>query len=133
MTIGKKDGAPWNVGITDPRSTGRSIAVLPVSNAAVSTSGNYERFFEKDGKRYGHIIDPRTGWPADGCLSVTIVAPVLAYADGLATGVFVLGPDDGMKLVESLEGVHALIVCNDGSVRTSRGLANPTARSGAHD
>ncbi len=122
MVIGTKDGAPWNVAITDPRSKGASVAILPVSNAAVSTSGNYERFFEKDGKRYGHIIDPRTGYPADGCLSATIVAPVLAYADALATGVFVLGPEEGMKLVESQSGVHALIVTNDGRVLRSSGL-----------
>lgn len=122
MAIGKKAGEPWKVGITHPRRKGETIAVLPVSNAAVSTSGDYERYFEKDGKRYCHIIDPRTGYPADRCQSVTIVAPNLAFADGLATGVFVLGPEKGMALVEKLEGVQAMIVAADGTVSFSPGL-----------
>jgi thiamine biosynthesis lipoprotein len=122
MVIGKKNGQPWSIGITHPRKKGESIAVLPVTNAAVSTSGDYERYFEKDGKRYCHIIDPKSGYPADLCQSVTIVAPNLAFADGLATGVFVLGPEKGMKLVESLEGVQALIVAADGKLLMSKGL-----------
>ena len=122
MLIGKKNGEPWNVGITHPRKKGESIAVLPVSNAAVSTSGDYERYFEKEGTRYCHIIDPRTGYPGDLCQSVTIVAPNLAFADGLAKGVFILGPDKGMKLLEKLEGVEALIVAADGTVTLSKGL-----------
>jgi len=120
--IGLKDGAPWNVAIAHPRRKGENIAILPVSNAAVSTSGDYEKYFEKNGKRYCHIIDPRTGYPADRCQSVTIVAPNLAFADALATGVFVLGPEKGMSLVEKLEGVQALIVAADGTVTMSRGL-----------
>ena len=119
LLAGRKDGAPWNVAVTHPRNKGESLLVLPVSNAAVSTSGDYERFFEKDGKRYCHIIDPRTGYPADGCRSVTIVAPNLAFADALATGVFVLGPEKGMALVEKLEGVHAAIVDAAGELRMS--------------
>ena len=122
LAIGKKKGEPWSVGITHPRKKGENIAVLPVSNAAVSTSGDYERYFEKDGKRYCHIIDPRTGYPADLCRSVTIVAPNLAFADSLATGVFVLGPKQGMELVEKLEGVQALIVAADGTLTLSKGL-----------
>lgn len=122
MVIGKKNGKPWDIGVTHPRKKGESIAVLPVTNAAVSTSGDYERFFEKDGKRYCHIIDPRTGYPADLCQSVTIVAPNLAFADALATGVFVLGPEKGMSLVEKLEGVDALIVSADGKFTVSKGL-----------
>ncbi|HKS17508.1 MAG TPA: FAD:protein FMN transferase [Planctomycetota bacterium] len=122
VVIGKKKGEPWSVGITHPRKKGETIAILPVSNAAVSTSGDYERYFEKDGKRYCHIIDPRTGYPADLCQSVTIIAPNLAFADALATGVFVLGPVNGMKLVETLDGVQALIVAADGTLTTSKGL-----------
>jgi thiamine biosynthesis lipoprotein len=122
MAIGMKSGAPWRVALKHPRRPSESVAILPVANAAVSTSGDYERFFEVEGKRYCHIIDPRTGRPAEGCQSVTIVAPVLAFADGLATGVFVLGPEAGMKLVESLEGVEAVIVASDGRVLMSPGL-----------
>jgi thiamine biosynthesis lipoprotein len=128
MAIGKRDGEPWKVGITHPRRKGQTLAVLPVSNAAVSTSGDYERYFEKDGRRYCHIIDPRTGYPADRCQSVTIVAPNLAFADALATGVLVLGPEAGMSLVEKLEGVHALVVAADGSLRVSPGLRKEAAR-----
>ncbi len=123
MLSGKKDGDLWKVLIKHPRDEAQILAVLPVSNAAVSTSGDYERAFVKDGKRYGHIIDPRTGYPADGCQSVTITAPVLAFADGLATGVFVLGPDKGMALVEALAGVEAIIVAADGKVSVSKGFA----------
>lgn len=128
MAIGKKEGGPWKIGITHPRRKGETLAILPVSNAAVSTSGDYERYFEKDGRRYCHIIDPRTGVPADRCQSVTIVAPNLAFADALATGVFVLGPEQGMALVEKLEGVHALVVAADGTVSLSPGLRKEKAR-----
>jgi FAD:protein FMN transferase len=127
LLSGRKEGAPWNVALTHPRKKGETLLVLPVSNAAVSTSGDYERYFEKDGKRYCHILDPRTGYPADRCQSVTIVAPNLAFADGLATGVFVLGPEKGLSLVEKLEGVHAVIVAADGALRMSSGLRTPGA------
>jgi len=122
MLSGKKDGAPWQVAIKHPRDHDKDIAILPVENAAVSTSGDYERAFVKDGKRYSHIIDPRTGWPAEGCMSVSIIAPVLGFADALATGVFVLGPEAGMALVEKLDRVEAIIVAADGSVHLSSGL-----------
>jgi thiamine biosynthesis lipoprotein len=119
---GRKDGAPWNVAITHPRRKGENLMILPVSNAAVSTSGDYERYFMKDGKRYCHIIDPRTGYPADRCQSVTIIAPSTAFADALAKGVFILGPEEGMALAERCEGVEAVVVAADGTVTLSKGL-----------
>jgi FAD:protein FMN transferase len=122
MISGRKDGAPWNVAITHPRKKGENLAVIPVSNAAVSTSGDYERYFMKDGKRYCHIIDPRTGYPADQCQSVTIIAPNAAFADALAKGVFILGPKDGMALAEKCQGVEAIVVAADGTVSLSPGL-----------
>jgi thiamine biosynthesis lipoprotein len=122
LLAGRKDGVPWNVAVTHPRKKGESLLMLPVSNAAVSTSGDYERYFEKDGTRYCHIIDPRTGYPAAGCQSVTIVAPNLAFADALATALFVLGPEKGLELVEKLEGVHAAIVDAAGELRMSSRL-----------
>lgn len=122
MISGQKGGAPWNVAITHPRRKGETLAVVPVSNAAVSTSGDYERYFMKDGKRYCHIIDPRTGYPADQCQSVTIIAPNTAFADALAKGVFILGPEEGMALAEKCEGVEAIIVAADGTVTRSKGL-----------
>ena len=115
-------GGPWEISVRHPRRPGESLAVLPVSNLAVSTSGDYERFFIKDGRRYGHIIDPRTGYPAEGCQSVTVTAPTLAFADALATAVFVLGPAKGMELIETLDGTEALIVAADGTVRASSGM-----------
>lgn len=121
--IGLKEGKPWRVGIRHPRKPGENLAVLPIAHGgAVSTSGDYERFFVKDGRRYNHIIDPRTGYPADQVQSATVLAPVLAYADALATGVFVLGPERGMALIEKLEGVEGIIVDAKGEVHVSKGL-----------
>jgi thiamine biosynthesis lipoprotein len=88
----------------------------------VATSGDYERFFIKDGVRYHHIMDPETGFPARGSRSVTIVAEEPTGADGLSTAVFVMGADKGMKLVESIEGVEAVIVDSSGNVTVSLGL-----------
>ncbi|MCE9584094.1 MAG: FAD:protein FMN transferase [Planctomycetes bacterium] len=129
MIIGEKD-ALRPVSIQHPRKKDEMIAVLPVVNCGVSTSGDYERFFMKDGKRYCHIIDPLTGYPADKCQSVTIIAPVLGFADGLATGVFVMGPEKGMELVEKLEGVEAIIVAADGTVSVSSGLKGAKVNGG---
>lgn len=129
VLIGERD-ALRPVSIRHPRKEGAMIAVLPVANCGVSTSGDYERFFMKDGKRYCHIIDPLTGYPADKCQSVTIVSPTLAFADGLATGVFVLGPEKGMALVEQLEGVEAIIVAADGTVSLSSGLKDTKVDGG---
>jgi thiamine biosynthesis lipoprotein len=122
MTSGQKDGAPWNAAITHPRKKGENLAVIPISNAAISTSGDYERFFMKDGRRYCHIIDPRTGYPADKCQSVTIIAPNCAFADAFAKGVFILGPEEGMALAEKIQGVEAVVVAADGVVTMSKGL-----------
>jgi thiamine biosynthesis lipoprotein len=126
VASGTHAGRPWEISIRHPRRPGEIFAVLPVSNLAVSTSGDYERFFIKDGKRYGHVIDPRSGYPADACQSVTVTAPALAFADALATAVFVLGPAKGMELVERLEDVEALIVAADGTVSASSGLKRRT-------
>ena len=125
LAAGTNRGKPWRISITHPRKPGESIATLPVSNLAVSTSGDYERFFIKDGKRYGHIIDPRTGFPADRCQSATVTATTLAFADALATAVFVLGPEEGMALIERIPAVEGLIVAADGKVSVSSGLARP--------
>ena len=86
------------------------------------TSGNYEKYFEYKGKRYAHIINPKTGFSADECISVTIIAESGTQADALATGVFVLGPDNGMNLVEKLDDVEALIVDTSRNINQSSGL-----------
>lgn len=114
---------PWRLGIQDPRGPGgEPFASVEVEDATFSTSGDYERFFMRDGVRYHHILDPATGQPARGCRSVTIVARDATLADGLSTGVFILGPERGMALVEALSDVEAVIVTADNQVRISSGL-----------
>lgn len=98
------------------------MARLRPGDLAVATSGDYEQFFEQDGVRYHHLLDPRDGRPARGCRSVTILARTCARADALATAVFVLGPDEGMDLVERLPRVEALIIDAAGERHDSSGL-----------
>ena len=113
----------WRVGIQDPRGEGNSsFASMELVDAAVSTSGDYERFFVQDGVRYHHIIDTRTGQPARGTRSVTIVAKTSTTADALSTGVFVLGPVAGMALIERLPDVEGVIVDDRNEVLVSSGL-----------
>jgi FAD:protein FMN transferase len=120
---GKNGSRPWRLGINDPRGPdGRTFASLEVSDATFSTSGDYARFFIKDGVRYHHIIDLTTGQPARGCRSVTIVADSPTLADGLSTGVFALGPDEGMALIERLPHVEGVIVSAKNEVLVSSGL-----------
>ncbi|MCC6995559.1 MAG: FAD:protein FMN transferase [Deltaproteobacteria bacterium] len=116
---GSRDGAPWRLAIPDPRGRG-VVATLLVRPGTVATSGDAQRFFEVGGVRYGHIIDPRTGWPARGTASVTALAP--EGADALATALYVLGPERGLALLAGLPEAHAIFVAADGAVRLSPGL-----------
>lgn len=118
---GRRGDRPWRVGIRDPRGAD-SFATLDVTDAAISTSGDYERFFIKNGRRYHHILDPDTGEPARGIRSVSIVAPRSVQADMLATGVFIAGPQAGLKLVERMEGVQAVVVTDSNDVLVTPGL-----------
>lgn len=107
----KPSGEPWKSGIQDPRGPrGSYFAVLGFSDHAFSTAGDYAQSFFVDGRRYHHIIDPRTGYPATGCRSVTVWAPDATTADALDDAVFVLGPEAGLALVEKTPGVGAVIV-----------------------
>jgi thiamine biosynthesis lipoprotein len=120
---GRRGERPWRVAIRDPRGPeDRSFAALDLTDGSFSTSGDYERFFIRDGRRYHHILDPLLGEPATGCRSVTIVADNATIADALSTGVFLLGPDEGMKLVERLPHVEAVIVSAKNEVLISSGL-----------
>ena len=120
---GLKDGKPWRLAIQDPRGpANRSFAELDLSDGTFSTSGDYERAFLKDGRRYHHIIDPDTGEPAHGARSVTIVTNRAVLADGLSTGVFILGPRAGMDLIERLPDVDGVIVSDRNEVLISSGL-----------
>lgn len=123
--LGAKQGKPWRIGIRDPRNPDALAGALPVVDAAVSTSGDYERFFIQDGVRYHHILDPKTGRPAQACRSVTIVGPNATTTDALSTTVFVLGPDKGMALVEQLPGIEAVIIDAAGAQHVSSGLTEP--------
>jgi len=119
---GTDGGKPWKLGIADPRGTHDPFATLQIADGTVSTSGDYERFFMKDGVRYHHLLDPDFGEPARGCRSVTIVANRAVMADVLSTGVFIMGPDEGMKLIEQLPDVEGVIVTADNDVLISTGL-----------
>jgi len=122
--LGNKNGAPWEVAIKHPRRRQHAIAVLKLSNISVTTSGDYERFFEHEGQRYHHIIDPRTARPSDGCMSATVLAPNSELADALATALCVLTPEEGLKLVESLDRVEAMLVGRDEQIHLTRGLTD---------
>ncbi len=107
---GSSIGRPWSVGIAHPRDAQRLLGEVTLSEGAVVTSGDYERYFEADGQRYHHIIDPETGFPATTSTSVTVIADDATTADALATGLFVLGAADGIELADELDGVEAMIV-----------------------
>jgi thiamine biosynthesis lipoprotein len=120
---GRRGERPWRVGIRDPRGPAdRSFAAIDLTDSTFSTSGDYERFFIKDGRRYHHILDPDLGEPAMACRSVTIVAESATLADALSTGVFVLGPTAGMELIERLPHVEGVIVSAKNEVLVSSGL-----------
>ncbi len=117
----------WKIGLKDPVVAGNILGSFKIGDGmAVATSGNYERFFVMDGKKYTHIIDPRTGYPVRGTLSVTIIADTATTADALSTGVFVLGAEDGMKLIKSMDNVEGAIIYEtyDGNIaaRISDGM-----------
>ena len=116
----KEPGKPWKIGVQDPRNPGGVIAVAELKDRAMVTSGDYERSFEDAGKRYHHLLDPKTGYPADGLQSVTIVAADGVTADALSTAVFVLGEEKGIRLIESLPDVAALLVDAQGKIIISQ-------------
>jgi thiamine biosynthesis lipoprotein len=123
--LGDRRGKPWVVGIRDPRNEGRMVTRLPLADEAISTSGDYERYFEEDGVRYHHILVPGTGKAARAVRSATVLGPNATLTDGLSTSVFVLGVERGMQLIARLPGVEAVIVDAEGRVYYSDGLAPP--------
>ena len=124
VTVGDKNGKPFQIGIKDPQKTDELCAAVQGSNCAVVTSGIYERGFDKDGVRYHHILDPKTGMPVQNTLaSVTVLCETSADADALSTACFVLGEEKGRILIDKLDGVEALWVRRDGTIAASDGLA----------
>jgi thiamine biosynthesis lipoprotein len=123
--LGDRRGKPWVVGIRDPRNEGSVVMRMPLADEALSTSGDYERYFEEDGVRYHHILVPGTGQSARGVRSATVIGPDATLTDALSTTVFVLGVERGMQLVGRLPGVEAVVVDDAGRIYYSDGLAQP--------
>ncbi|MFC1983540.1 FAD:protein FMN transferase [Chloroflexota bacterium] len=122
-TLGSKPrGELWRIDLVNPDDTSQSLATFRIHDKSVATSGNYERYFDPE-KKAGHIMDARTGYSASECISVTIIADNCTYADALATGIFVMGPEDGMARVELLDGVECLIVDASRVIHHSSGLS----------
>ncbi|MEM7162296.1 MAG: FAD:protein FMN transferase [Bacteroidota bacterium] len=117
-----KDNQPWTIGITDPKNKDEVISWLNVSDLAIVTSGNYEKFVEINGKRYSHIINPKTGMPVENLSSVSILCPDAEFADALATSIFILGKSEGMKLVNHLDQVECIIIDDQKNIFTSNNL-----------
>lgn len=122
--LGDREGRPWVIGIRHPLDREKVIAKIPLVNEALSTSGDYERYFDEDGVRYHHIIDPKTGDSARKVHSVTILGPTAMDTDALSTSVFVLGAREGLELLESLEGIEGIIIDNEANLLFSSGLQN---------
>ncbi|MFH1287285.1 MAG: FAD:protein FMN transferase [bacterium] len=123
FVMGKRKRAkPFKIGIQHPREEKEIIAALKIFDAATATSGDYEKYFVENGKRYHHIFNPKTGRPANLCQSVTIIAKDAVISDILSTGIFVMGPETGIKLVESLPEVECFIVDESGSIIKSKGF-----------
>lgn len=120
--LGDRRGRPWNIAIRDPRRAGEIVAVLPLVDCAVSTSGDYERFFEQGGERHHHIIDPATGASPRGVRSVSVLADDGLTAEAMSKTVFVLGPERGLDLVRGQPGVDVVIVDAQGQLHVSEGL-----------
>jgi len=129
--IGDRFGRPWVVGIRHPDHPDQVITRIPLVDAAFSTSGDYERYFDENGVRYHHIIDPHTGHSASKVRSATVIAPTATRTDGLSKTAFVLGPDEAMKIYNQLDDVDAVLVTPDGRILYSKGLQPGEAPSAA--
>jgi thiamine biosynthesis lipoprotein len=123
--IGKYKGKDWKVGIRNPRGDG-VIGALDVSDMVVTSSGDYERYFEQDGVRYHHLMDPATGYPARGLSSVTIMCSDPETADGLSAAVFIMGMEKGFALAKKIGTFEAMAVTEDQKIFYSEGLAGST-------
>lgn len=122
-TWGKQpDGSEWKVAITNPMNKNKVFALLPITDGAVVTSGNYEKFVNFNGKRYTHIIDPRSGYPSSGIISVTVFAPTAELADALATSVFVMGKETGLDRINQLPKIECIIIDDSGVITKSKNI-----------
>ncbi|WP_340063646.1 FAD:protein FMN transferase [Ascidiimonas aurantiaca] len=123
------DGTEWKVGITNPLNQNKVFSWFPVVEAAVATSGNYEKYVVLNGKKYTHIIDPRTGYPASGLVSVTVFAKSAELCDALATAIFIMGTQSGIHMIDQLPGIECVLVDENNKIHTSKNIqlnpANP--------
>lgn len=115
----KPDGTDWQVGISNPENPAKVFSWFPVRDAAVATSGNYEKYVTLEGKQYSHIMDPRTGMPVSGIKSVTVFAPNAELADAFATAVFIMGIDTGIDTISQLPGMSCIIVDAENNIHHS--------------
>jgi FAD:protein FMN transferase len=120
--VGDRRGRPWAIGIRDPRRAGEVVAMLPLEDTALSTSGDYERFFESDGERFHHVIDPKTGKSPAHVQSVTVIAPDGLTTEAFSKCVFVMGVEKGLQFIESKPGVDAVVVDGMGQLHYTTGL-----------
>ncbi|MBT5472389.1 MAG: FAD:protein FMN transferase [Nitrospina sp.] len=123
ITLGKRsDSLSWKIGLQHPRNPESLLASFSTSKKAIATSGDYQKYFELGGKRYHHILDPKTGRPSNGAMSTTVIADNVMDADALATAIFVLGPEKGIALLDSLDNMEGLIVDIHGTVSLSKNI-----------
>jgi len=127
--LGDRRGRPWMVGIRDPRKDGEVAISVPLQDEAISTSGDYERFFDEDGIRYHHIIQPGTGTPANSVHSATVFGPDAVTTDALSTSVFVMGVDKGLRMIAVLPDYESIVIDAEGQVFFSDGLEQPKDRA----
>ncbi len=125
--LGKKpDGEMWNIGIQNPRQKNNNdeiIAAIALSDMAISTSGDYQKFFIKDNKRYHHLLNPKTGYPAYGLQSVTVIAPDAVLSDAFATGIFILGQQKGIEVLKKLD-LDGVLVDKDGKIFVTKRISD---------
>ena len=123
--LGDRRGVPWMVGVQNPRDATQVAVTIPLDNEAISTSGDYERYFDEDGERYHHIIVPATGTPAGEVHSVTIIGPDAVMTDALSTSVFIMGVDKGLTLIATLPDYEGIVIDAEGEMYYSSGLQAP--------
>ncbi len=116
------DGKAWQVGLVNPKNKQKVFAWFPIMNQAVVTSGDYEKYVIMEGKRYGHIINPKTGYPSQGVISCTVFAPKAELADALSTALFVMGVEVGLDFINQLKQVEAIMIDDNGKVFTSKNI-----------
>lgn len=120
--LGSKNGLSWRVGVQDPVKTDEIVRVLKLTDTAVATSGNYQRYFIYQGRRYHHILDPATGWPADHAQSATVIAPTTEQADAWATILFVRSAPDGIDLLNKIPDLYGMVIDTGGKIHYSDGF-----------